>query len=104
MEAPMRNSLLLALLVLSGCATTGTKGVVEIGPDLYMLGGLGGPSDLSGSAVKARLFEEGSKYCKERGRVMSAVNSSAKDSMPYAYASAEVQFRCLPPNEPRLAK
>jgi hypothetical protein len=92
------------MLVLSGCATTGTNGVVQIGPDLYMIGGLGNFTDFSSSSVKARQYQEGSKYCEERGRAMLPVNSTGQDSGYGTYASAEIQFRCLLPNDPRVAK
>ncbi|SDE01770.1 hypothetical protein SAMN05216345_1333 [Cupriavidus sp. YR651] len=93
----MRKELRLAMLasmVLMGCAT-GTDGVVQIGPDLYMIGGLGKFTDYSASAVKARMFQEAAKYCADQGRVMSPVNSTGKDSGIGTYASAEVQFQCL---------
>lgn len=78
----------------AGCSTTGTDGVVKIGPELYMLGRMGGFSDFSGSAVKARLFSEAGQYCASKGQEMVPVASTAKDSAPATYASAEVQFRC----------
>lgn len=93
----------MACLV-SGCATTGTDGIVPIGPDLYMVGGLGKFTDFSSSGVKARLFQDASKYCADMGRVMLPVNSTGKDSGYGTYASAEIQFRCLLPTEPRVAK
>ena len=58
----------------SGCSGIGTGGVVSIGPDVYMIGRLGGMTDYSGSAVKARLFGEASAFCTEKGQVMSPVN------------------------------
>lgn len=88
----------------SGCATTGTDGIVPIGPDLYMVGGLGKFTDFSGSGVKARLFQDASKYCADKGRVMLPGNSVGQDSGYGTYASAEIQFRCLPPTDPRVAK
>lgn len=100
----MKIKIILAMLILTGCATTGTGGVVQIGPDLYMNGGLGNFTDFSSSGVKARLYQEGTKYCEERGRVMLPVNSTGQDSGLGTYASAEVQFRCLLPNDPRVAK
>lgn len=81
-------------LVIAGCSTTGTDGVVKIGPDLYMLGRMGGFSDFSGSGVKAQLFSEAGQYCASQGQEMVPVASTAKDSAPATYASAEVQFRC----------
>lgn len=95
---------MFASMTLIGCATTGTDGVVQIGPDLYMIGGLGKFTDFSASAVKARMFQEGAKYCADQGRVMSPVNSTGQDSGLGTYASAEVQFRCLVPNAANRTK
>jgi hypothetical protein len=85
----------------SGCATTGTDGVVPIGPDLYMVGGHGSSLDHSGSGVKAKFFREASKFCEDKGRVMLPVNSTGQDAGFYTFASAEVQFRCVQPSDPR---
>ncbi len=79
----------------TGCAT-GTDGVVPIGQDQYMIGGLGKFTEYSGSAVKARMFQDAAKYCAEKNRVMAPGDSTGKDSSLNTYASAEVQFRCLP--------
>lgn len=95
-------STIAGMLVLCGCAT-GTDGVVPIGPDLYMIGGLGKFTDYSSSAAKARLFQEGSKFCQERGRTMYPVNSTGRDSGIGTYATAEIQFLCLMPGDARLA-
>lgn len=93
-----RRQKYLSLAILCGlaaCATTGTDGVVEIGPDMYMVGGQGKFTDFSGSAVKARFFEQASKYCAQKGRTMVPLNSTGQDSGYGTYASAEVQFRCV---------
>ncbi|MCA8452724.1 hypothetical protein LGN04_02175 [Burkholderia multivorans] len=71
---------MLAATTLLGCATTGTGGVVPIGSDMYMIGGLGNFTDFSASAVKARMFRQAAKYCADQGRVMSPMNSTGKDS------------------------
>jgi hypothetical protein len=88
-------------ILVAGCATTGTDGVVPIGPDLYMVGGQGSFVDFSASGVKAKFFREASKFCEDKGRVMLPVNSTGQDSGLGTYASAEVQFRCLLPTDPR---
>jgi len=96
----VKNNLVIYLFVTAfifsaGCATMGTEGVVAIGSDLYMIGGLGKVTDHSGSAVKARFFQEASRYCQEKGRSMFPVNSTGQDAGGYTWASAEVQFRCV---------
>ncbi len=91
-------------MLLTACATTGTNGAVSIGPDMYMIGGQGNFTDFSGSAVKARQFQEASQFCEAKNRIMMPVKSTGQDALSGAYASAEVQFRCLLPNDPRLQK
>jgi hypothetical protein len=102
------KALLCSLLIvvgvesLAGCSGTDSGGVVPIGPDMYMIGGLGALTDFSSSAVKARLYGEASKFCVEKGRTIYPVSSTGKDSGPATYASAEVQFLCLNPGDARL--
>jgi len=90
----------LVTVVLCGCATTGTNGVVQVSPGLYMVGGLGTPFDHSGTALKVRYFQDASKYCAQQGQVISPVSSTAQDSRLFDYASAEVQFKCVAANDP----
>jgi hypothetical protein len=84
------------VVCICGCATTGTNGVVQIGPDMYMIGGLGQFTDFSGSAVKARLYQQAAEFCRSKGGVMVPLNSTAEDSKYRQYASAEIQFKCVP--------
>jgi hypothetical protein len=93
---------LVVCTFLSGCITTGTNGVVKIGPDLYMIGGLGRFTDFSSSGIKARLYKQASDFCEKQGRVMVPVTSTGKDSEYGQYASAEIQFLCLLPSDPRI--
>lgn len=86
--------LILAAFALSACAT-GTE-VTEIGPNTYMVGGLGGAFDYSATQVKAKYFKEAAQYCSGKGMTMVPLNSSGRDSGFATYASAEVQFKCVP--------
>ena len=86
---------ILSCLVMGGCATTGTDGIVEIGPNTYMLGRLGGVTDWSGSAVKARLYAEAKEFCSGKNMVMIPKNSTGLDAAGINYASAEIQFKCV---------
>ena len=103
-ERPGWGVAALLCLVAVGCATTGTDGPVPIGPNLYMIGGLGGFTDFSSSGVKARMFREGNAFCAKQGRTMLPTSDTGKDSDLGKYASAEVQFYCLLPNDPRLSR
>lgn len=89
-------ALTLCAVSLAGCMTTGTDGVVEIGPNTYMVGGVGGAFDHSGSAVKAKFFKQASQYCADKGMTMVPLNSTGQDAAAFTWASAEVQFRCIP--------
>lgn len=90
-----KTTLIMMAVALTACASTGTDGVVEIGPNTYMLGGMGGMFDHSGSAVKAKFFKEASKYCADKDMTMVPLNSTGQDAGMVQYASAEVQFRCV---------
>lgn len=99
------NKLLISIAVLSvmatGCASTNTSGgVLPIGPDMYMISVQGGTLDHSGNVLKAKLYQEASKFCIDKERVMIPVNSTSQDAL-WNYASAEVQFRCLSKDDPR---
>lgn len=96
MLAMKKIAIISCAIALLGCATTGTDGVVEIGPSTYMLGGMGGFTDYSGSAVKAKFFKEASKYCADKGLMMVPLGSTGQDAAPFTHASAEVQFKCVP--------
>ena len=90
------TSVVAIVVCICGCATTGTNGVVQIGPDTYMIGGLGRFTDFSGSAVKARLYQQAAEFCRSKGGEMIPLNSTAQDSKPGQYASAEIRFKCVP--------
>ena len=101
--APLALFALGVAALTSGCAT-GTDGVVPMGGDLYMVGGLGQVTDYSSTAVKGRLYKDASKHCMDMNRVMLPENSTGQDSGLGTYASAEIQFRCLLPSDPRIPK
>ena len=92
----MNKLILIMVLLMVGCATTGTDGFVPLGANKYMIGRLGKFNDFSGSAVKARLFQEATVFCAEKGLDIRLDNSVAKDSEYANYASAEIQFSCIP--------
>ena len=93
----IRTLTLFAALTLTACVGTGTKGVVPIGPNLYMIGGLGKFTDFSSSAVKVRFYQEAAAFCASKNQVMRPVNSVGQNSGIGTYASAEVQFSCVTP-------
>ena len=89
-------SLSMSVVLLSGCGTTGTDGIVEIAPNLYMYGGLGSFFDFSSAGTKAKLYQDAAKFCTAKNLVVSPVSDSGRDSGYGTYASAEIKFRCVP--------
>ncbi|MBU3640820.1 hypothetical protein [Polynucleobacter sp. Fuers-14] len=81
--------------LMAGCASTGTGGIVEISPNLYMLGELGG-WDYTASSVKARLYKQANTFCLAKNLTMSPVSDTGTDYGLGTYASAEIKFRCVP--------
>jgi len=88
--------LLVTTGLLAGCGTTGTDGIVEISPNLYMHGGLGSFTDFSSAGVKAKLYKDAGTFCSAKGLVVSPVSDTGRDSGAGTYASAEIKFRCIP--------
>src|SRR3977135_2220527 len=81
------------VVCICGCATTGTNGVVQIGPDTYMIGGLGQFTDFSGSAVKARLYQQAAEFCRSKGGVMGSFEQhrSGLETLPVRICGDSVQ-------------
>lgn len=90
-------SIIGVVVCICGCATSGgTDRVVQIGLNTYKMRGLGNSTDSSGSAVKARLYQQAAAFCRSKGGEMIPLNSTAQDSKPGQYASAEIRFKCVP--------
>lgn len=89
--------------VLAGCAGSPLS-PVRIGADTYMLAKHGGVGDFSGGVVKAELFQYANEFCRKQNLYLAPVGSSSNDVSAYAYATAEIQFRCLPEGDPELKK
>lgn len=94
----MKRTIFLAALAaaaLAGCASTSTgKDPVSIGNGAYMLGGLGGMLDHSGTVVKTRYIEQARKFCTDQGKPFTLLRSVGQDATMASYASAEVHFAC----------
>jgi len=83
----------LLVVLVAGCA--GVTHVVSTGPDTYMLASHGTMGWSSGSAQKAKVIEEASAYCNDKGKVLQVIRSSEEPGGFGKIASAEVEFRCV---------
>jgi hypothetical protein len=87
---------LVALLVLSGCASTG---VVPVGDGVYMIskqsaaGIFGTPA-----GVEADIYRQANAFCAARNQVLQTVDVQTQNAVPFAHeGSATLHFRCVPP-------
>jgi hypothetical protein len=93
----------LFVFLLTACAAQ--TGVVNIGQDTYMVGRQGWISTQSVTQLKGEAFQEAARFCTSQGKSIQPISS--KD-MPGAigrsYPEAEIQFRCLAPNDSELSR
>lgn len=82
---------LVALLLVSGCAST--SGVVAVGDGAYMISG-SAPAN-SGGEVTATLYREANAYCADRKQKLVTVGSKSRDAGFARPGNAEVKFRCV---------
>lgn len=104
----MRSSAIVLLVsagLLSG-ACASNSGVVPIGPDTFMVSRQAATGFTGHGNLKAEALREAEDYCTGRKKVMQIVNST-ESQPPYIFGNfpkAEVQFMCLDPNDPELAR
>lgn len=97
----MVRTLLVALVVLSGCASTR---VVPIGPDTYMLQHQGASGFVGNNSVRMDAYDDASKYCSSMEKHFLVVSSSDSPAGPFRYPSTDIQFRCLNKSDPDLRR
>lgn len=87
----MRNIVLLTVAALAGCASSG---VVQSGPDTYVIA----RSEwgfTSGSVHAARLTQEASDYCGSAGKVIKVTSVQKNDVQFGKTPAAEINFQCV---------
>ena len=85
--------LISVALILTACASSGP---VSMGKDTYMITKQSSTGFHSGASVKAEIYREANEFCVKQGLQFQPVRDNAKDGVPgYAFANAEVVYRCL---------
>ena len=82
---------MLAIATLLGCASSG---VVETGPNSYMLA----KSEwgfTSGAVHSARLMQEASQFCNAKGKQINVISTNSNDVQLGKTPAAEVRFQCI---------
>ncbi len=92
MQKLIAVTFVMSLGLLAGCATsTGSDGIVEIGPDTYRVASLGRFADYSSSALKARLYQDAYRHCAAKNKLMVPSNQSSAPGTQ----SSDMQFQCV---------
>jgi hypothetical protein len=88
----MHKSISILILVsLFGCASSG---IVETGPNSYMLA----KSEwgfTSGAVHTARLMQEASQFCNAKGKQLNVLSTNSNDVQFGKTPAAEVRFQCI---------
>jgi hypothetical protein len=85
----------VAALMLAACA--GVSDVVPAGNGTYMVAAHGTIGLSSGSAQKARAYEEASDFCQGKHLTFQPIDTTENEGDFNKSASAEVEFRCVAP-------
>lgn len=88
----------LALSVLTGCASTG---VISTGDGAYMIAKQSaGGAFVSGAQVQADLYIEAGAFCSQQGKAVQTIEADAKNAIPFVRTSqASIRFRCVTPTD-----
>ena len=78
---------------LTACA--GVTGVVPMGENSYLLASHGTMGWSSSGAQKAKVFQDATEFCKNKGKQFEMINTRQVDGGFGKIASAEVEFRCV---------
>jgi hypothetical protein len=99
----LSSLILLSLVTLAGCASMhGNSSVVQIGPDMYMIGGGVGVTSYATTTLKAKLYQEASQFCTSRTRVIKTVDATSLVEKANESGRVELQFYCLLDSDYRL--
>lgn len=84
---------LILVVLLAGCTSSGP---VPMGKDTFMITKQSPTGFHSGGSVKADIFREANEYCVSQGLQFQPISNKSKDGIVgFAFANAEVTFRCL---------
>ncbi len=98
----MKRISLTVFILIAGC--TSTTGVVPIGEDTYMIGKTTNLAH-SSSGIKGDAITEGTKYCKEQGKKIQVIKTTATDMRLGSHmGSTEIEFMCLSEGDQELKR
>jgi hypothetical protein len=93
----------IVLLVLLPFACL-AQNVVSTGPDTYIVISQPTFGRSSGQKEKVKALKKANRYCVKLGKRMQQINSKETDPGFNRSAAAEVEFRCIKPEDPALQR
>jgi hypothetical protein len=102
----MKNRFNLALAASLLCGCSSSSGVLKIGPDTYTISTSASPAKGGVPAAKRIAYQEATAECVTRGNLELYVLSEKSTSPTWTegMANVEVNFRCLPKNDPEFQR
>ena len=89
----MRKLLLVFVMLVSGCQSTG---VIPMDQDSYMIGKKDGTPGIGVSLKnKADVYREANAFCSQKGLEVQTLHLIVTPAMPARLGSTELQFRCV---------
>jgi hypothetical protein len=87
-----------------GCASS--TGILPAGPDTYTLSEKVAPIRGGADEAERIALPKANEFCAQQGRqfVPSNMGQSGNFANPYGLTTYAVTFKCLPPNDPAIAK
>ena len=99
MQKLIAVTLLTSLGLIAGCATsTGSDGIIEVGPETYRVASHGRFKDYSSTALKARLYQDAYRHCAAKNKLMVPSNAENQNSASGAQ-STDMVFQCVTRNQ-----
>lgn len=83
----------VAVLALAGCATD--TGIIQTGPDTYMVGGKAIAVGGSGHDAAAEAYKQAQAFCAEQKKTLETVSVVSRDGGFARFPNAKVEFRCV---------
>ena len=88
-------AVIAAALLVAGCALPPTQRT-DLGGDAYEMTKRSGAMSLRSDKLKAQVEVEALAFCRDKGRALAMLDKRVVDPDPPEYATATVQFRCVP--------
>lgn len=88
----MKFSIILLAFLATACATS--SGIVQTGPNSYLISREGGGFSGLGT-MKVDSIKDAGEFCKKQGKLLQVTSSQEEPKKIGTFAHSDVQFTCL---------